>query len=231
MPFVEDLGSGAVIHTERIAGVDHEPTPAETLRRGVSLVCFSGDKLLGGPQAGIIAGKAKLIAALKREPFFRALRCDKLILAALEATVDLYLQRRGTDIARKHNAPDSSSSHNSTVNTTGIPVLDMLHVSNEDLRSRAKKIVSSLTSVRVTAAIGTGQAQLGGGALPRSAIASVTLDLAHSGLKPQELANRLRAHSVPVIGYIDRDKVRLDLRTIFPHQDAEVINAIRGLPA
>ncbi len=91
IPFVEDLGSGAMIDTAHIAGLEHEPTPTEVLGRGVDLVCFSGDKLLGGPQAGVIAGKAKLIAALKREPFFRALRCDKLILSALQATVDIYL--------------------------------------------------------------------------------------------------------------------------------------------
>ncbi len=96
VPFVEDLGSGAMIQTETVSGLEHEPTPAEVLRNGVDLVCFSGDKLFGGPQAGIIAGKAKLIAALKREPLFRALRCDKLILAALEATVDIYL-RNSTD--------------------------------------------------------------------------------------------------------------------------------------
>ena len=92
MPFVEDLGSGAIIETESIPGLEHETTPAEVIRCGVDLVCFSGDKLLGGPQAGIIAGKAERIAALKREPLFRALRCDKLILSALETTVDIYLR-------------------------------------------------------------------------------------------------------------------------------------------
>ncbi len=94
VPFVEDLGSGAMIETQTVAGLEHEPTPAEVIGRGVDLVCFSGDKLLGGPQAGIIAGKAKLIAALKRDPFFRALRCDKLILSALEATADIYMRDR-----------------------------------------------------------------------------------------------------------------------------------------
>ena len=94
VPFVEDLGSGAMVDTGTVEGIEHEPTPAEVLRRGVDLVCFSGDKILGGPQAGIIAGSRKLVAGLKREPLFRALRCDKLILAALEATVDVYL--RGT---------------------------------------------------------------------------------------------------------------------------------------
>src|SRR5207253_2960740 len=91
IPVVEDLGSGAMIATEEIAAVEHEPTPAEVLKHGVDLVCCSGDKLFGGPQAGIIAGRAKFVAAIKREPFFRALRCDKLILCALQTTVDQYL--------------------------------------------------------------------------------------------------------------------------------------------
>src|SRR3954447_24512946 len=97
VPFVEDLGSGATFPTESLAAdpatAEHEPTPAEVLRQGADLVCFSGDKLLGGPQAGIIAGKAAHVAALKKDPFFRALRCDKLVLAALQATVDLHLRR------------------------------------------------------------------------------------------------------------------------------------------
>src|SRR5205814_10564802 len=88
--FVEDLGSGAMVETETLATIEHEPTPGEVLKRGVDLVCFSGDKLLGGPQAGIIAGKAGQVAALKKEPFFRAVRCDKLILSALQTTVDCY---------------------------------------------------------------------------------------------------------------------------------------------
>src|SRR5213080_5480675 len=89
IPFVEDLGSGAIVATEKLGEIEHEPMPDETLKSGVDLVCFSGDKLLGGPQAGIIAGKRRHVTALKREPFFRALRCDKLILSALQATVDL----------------------------------------------------------------------------------------------------------------------------------------------
>src|SRR5207249_385181 len=117
--FVEDLGSGAIVETGTVAGLEHEPTPAEALGHGVDLVCFSGDKLLGGPQAGIIAGRKKLVAALKNEPLFRALRCDKLILSALEATVDNHL--RGAD---------------------GVPVLEMLRVSNEDLRARAGQIIA-----------------------------------------------------------------------------------------
>jgi L-seryl-tRNA(Ser) seleniumtransferase len=206
VPFVEDLGSGAMIETQTVAGLEHEPTPAEVIGRGVDLVCFSGDKLLGGPQAGVIAGKAKLIAALKRDPFFRALRCDKLILSALEATVDIYM--RGEQ---------------------RIPVLEMLHASHDELRLRAERIKSALDGLPIKASVGEGQAQIGGGTLPRSAIASVTLELVHSTMKPQEFAARLRDYTIPVIGYVARGNLKLDLRTIFPRQDAELIAAIRAV--
>src|SRR6185312_14260330 len=78
VPFVEDLGSGAIVETQTADGLEHEPTPSEVIRRGVDLVCFSGDKLFGGPQAGLIAGRRRLVAGLKREPLYRAMRCDKL---------------------------------------------------------------------------------------------------------------------------------------------------------
>lgn len=205
VPFVEDLGSGAMIETEKMAGLEHEPTPAEVIRRGVDLVCFSGDKLLGGPQAGIIAGKAKLIEALKRDPFFRALRCDKLILAALEATAEAYL-----------------------CGEPNLPVLRMLRMTDLELRARAQTLCDSLAGLPLRATIGAGQAQIGGGTLPRSVIESVTLDLAHNSLPPQELAARLRDQPLPVIGYVAHGAVKLDLRTIFRDQDAALLAAIRA---
>jgi L-seryl-tRNA(Ser) seleniumtransferase len=203
--FVEDLGSGAIFGTETVAGLEHEPTPAEALGRGVDLVCFSGDKLLGGPQAGIIAGSGKLVAALKEEPLFRALRCDKLILSALEATVDAHLG-----------------------GGSGVPLVEMLTVANEDLRARAERIVEALDGLPLVTRVGEGRARVGGGTLPRSAMPSVTIDLVHGTLKPQEMATRLREQTVPVIGYIARGMVKLDLRTIFPRQDADVARAIRA---
>ena len=206
VPFVEDLGSGAMIETATTAGLEHEPTPAEVIRRGVDLVCFSGDKLLGGPQAGIIAGKAKVVDALKRDPFFRALRCDKLILAGLEATADIYM--RGE---------------------TRIPVIEMLRATTVELKERAENILDGIEGLPVRATISTAQAQVGGGTLPRSAIESVTLDLIHRALPPQELAARLRDLPIPVIGYVARGAVRLDLRTIFRQQDHELIAAIRAV--
>ena len=216
VPFVEDLGSGAMIHTESVAGLEHEPTPAEVLRNGVNLVCFSGDKLFGGPQAGIIAGKAKLIAALKREPLFRALRCDKLILAALEATADIYLRHSTGD-------PNANDSMN-----RGIPLLAMLHTSNGDLQLRAGKIIAALDGLPLNAEIGKGRSQIGGGALPRSIVQSTTLVISHNTLRAQELAARLRSHVPPIVGFIERGKLKLDLRTVFPDQDPEIVTALRA---
>ena len=203
VPFVEDLGSGAIIQTQSVEGMEHEPTPAEVIRRGVDLACFSGDKLFGGPQAGIIVGRKRMVDALKREPLFRALRCDKLILSALEATVDTYL--RGD---------------------TGIPVLEMMQVTNEELRGRAARIVTALDGLPLAVRIGVGRAQIGGGTLPRSALASVTIDVKHPTLGAQDLAARLREQAVPVIGYVSRGSVKLDLRTVFPRQDGDVISAL-----
>jgi L-seryl-tRNA(Ser) seleniumtransferase len=105
----------------------------------------------------------------------------------------------------------------------------MLHASSDELRSRAEKIESALDVLPVKASVGKGLAQIGGGTLPRSAVASVTLDLAHNTIKPQEIAARLRDHAVPVIGYVGRGVLKLDLRTIFPRQDAELIAAIRAV--
>ena len=205
LPLVEDLGSGALVETEKLTDLEHEPTPEEALKRGVDLVCFSGDKLLGGPQAGIIAGKARRVAALKNEPFYRALRCDKLILAALQTTVDLYLSNR---------APDA------------IPALAMLRVSNDKLRARASKLKLALEALPMKTTIGEGQAQVGGGTLPRSVIPSVTLDLRPLNLSLSELAARLRTGVPPIVGYIANDSFKLDLRTVFPRQDEELFRAV-----
>ncbi len=219
LPLVEDLGSGAMVSTEKLAGIDHEPTPAEVLKRGVDLVTFSGDKLLGGPQAGLIAGKARLVAALKREPFFRALRCDKLILAALQTTVDAYL-KFGVQASA---CPDTLKRELPT------PVLEMLRVSNDDLRARAGKIIAALAGLPVLATLGNGKAQIGGGTLPRSVIPSVTVDLLPHDIALPEFAARLRGGTPPVIGYVSAGRFKLDLRTIFPRQDEELVRALRAV--
>ncbi len=206
LPFVEDLGSGAVVAIEELGIAGHEPTPAEALKSGVDLVCFSGDKLFGGPQAGIIAGKKRLIAALKREPLFRALRCDKLSLAALQATVDLHLNQR----------------------TGEIPTLGLLQISEDELHARAAAICDQLSRrcSGLQIASGRSTAKTGGGTLPKSNLSSVTIDIVPKNSSLADFAATLRAWNPPVIGYIAGDRFKLDLRTIFPHQDSLVIQAI-----
>ncbi len=230
IPFIEDLGSGATFETETISDLEHETTPAELLRAGVDLVCFSGDKLFGGPQAGIIAGKAERVAALKREPLFRALRCDKLILAAMETTTEIHLRAVQNESSRAMPGMRKSLTTSSASAFASVPLVEMLRVSIDELQSRAIRMASALQGLPLTAAVGRGDAQVGGGTLPRSVIPSVTLELSHPMLKPQEMATRLREHSTPIIGYVARGKLKLDLRTIFPSQDTEVIQAIRTLP-
>jgi L-seryl-tRNA(Ser) seleniumtransferase len=205
IPLVEDLGSGAIFPTERLGLAEHEPTPAEALKDGASLVCFSGDKLFGGPQAGIIAGKKRFVAALKREPLSRALRCDKLVFAALQATVDLHLDQSG-----------------------GIPAIALLQVSEDELRARAVAIVDRLERVPVRIAIGCGAVKVGGGTLPKSTMSSVTIDIVPQNCSLADFAARLRASNPPVIGYIANARFKLDLRTIFPHQDELVVAALRA---
>ncbi|HEY2801890.1 MAG TPA: L-seryl-tRNA(Sec) selenium transferase, partial [Chthoniobacterales bacterium] len=202
VPFVADLGSGALVATEKFGLTEHEPTPSEILRHGADLVCFSGDKLLGGPQAGIIAGKARHIAALKREPLFRALRCDKLIFAALEATVDAHLRKDWAEI----------------------PVLALLETSLDDLRARANAFVRQLAPLKLR--IVETKGEIGGGTLPRSVLRSIALEITSPSFSPDELAERLRLRSPAVVGYIVRGNFRIDLRTVFPTQDEALLRAL-----
>ncbi len=204
IPFVEDLGSGAVVATETLGIVEHERTPVEVLKDGADLVCFSGDKLFGGPQAGVIAGKKRFVAALKREPLFRALRCDKLVFAALQATVDLHLNQ----------------------STPGVSAIALLQVSEDELRGRATAIAGRLEGLPGRIAIGRGRAKVGGGTLPRSTMSSFTIDIIPENCSLADFATRLRASNPPVIGYIADDQFKLDLRTIFPQQDDLVVDAI-----
>lgn len=210
--FVEDLGSGAVSPTELASGVEHEPTPAEVLAKGVGVVCFSGDKLFGGPQAGIIAGTSRQVAALKRDPFFRALRCDKLILAALQATVDLHLR----------SAQGGASAPGE------LPVIDMLREPKDALLRRAEAIAAALRDVPASVEAGTGKSQVGGGTLPRASIDSVTVDVRPAKFGVSEVAARLRAGSPPVIGFVSGGRLKFDLRTVFPRQDADLVAALRS---
>jgi L-seryl-tRNA(Ser) seleniumtransferase len=206
IPFVEDLGSGAMIATESLGITEHEPTAGDVLKAGADLVCFSGDKLFGGPQAGIIAGRKRFVTALKREPLFRALRCDKLCLVALQTTVDLHLDQKVGEI----------------------PALALLQTPEDALRARAGAIASNLADLPLKIAIGRGKAKTGGGTLPKSNLSSVTIDFIPRDRSLAEFAATLCASNPPVIGYIADNRFKLDLRTIFPQQDESVINAARA---
>jgi L-seryl-tRNA(Ser) seleniumtransferase len=205
IPFVEDLGSGAMFDTKQEGLEGHEPTVSEAIGNGADLVCFSGDKLFGGPQAGIIAGKRRLIEALKGEPLFRALRCDKLVLAALQVIVDLYLGETDPKIS----------------------TLSLLRIPKDELRARAAAMLVRLRGLPLQITIGRGSGTLGGGSLAESVIPSVTLDVVPEHGSVKEFAASLRMFSPPIIGYIANGSFKLDLRTIFPSQDDVVIDAIR----
>ena len=205
VPFVEDLGSGVLTDTENWAAGHHETTPREVLKSGAALVCFSGDKLLGGPQSGIIAGKAKHIAALKKHPFFRALRCDKLILTALQNAAETYLRGEGETL----------------------PLNQSLRAKPAQLKRRATKLAKALANFPVTITVAEGESQVGGGALPQANLPSITLDLVPDNLSLKDFATRLRRACTPVIGVISNQRFRLDLRTIFPGQEKQLLQSIK----
>ena len=207
IPLIEDLGSGALHPIEELGPEDRVTTPLEALQSGADLVCFSGDKLLGGPQAGIIAGSASLISRLKEEPLFRALRCDKMILTALQGTIDAYLD-------------DSAEER--------IPLLAVLQISIADLEKRAREIVDQLSDLPVGMEIVDGQARIGGGALPRAAIPSIAIELRPHTMPPQALAESLRTGRPPVVGRVVKNSYRIDMRTVFAHQDDDLTGAVRA---
>ena len=207
VPFVEDLGSGVLLPTEDWAEGHHETTPREVLKAGTDLVCFSGDKMLGGPQAGIIAGKTKHIAALKKHPFFRALRCDKLILTALQDAAETYLRAEGESL----------------------PLNQTLQADPTTLKRRANKLAKALADLPLQVTVREGASQVGGGALPQATLPSITLDLVPDDMALKEFATRLRRAALPVIGVIQGQRFRLDLRTVFPEQDKALTQSIQTI--
>ena len=210
IPLVEDLGSGAMMNTDELAPIEHEPTPQECLRRGIDLVIFSGDKLLGGPQSGIIGGDAGLIARIKKEPFFRAVRCDKLILTTLQESIDQYLETKAD--------PTQSD----------VPVLTFLRTDTEALKERARAIIAALPGLEPQIEIADTLARPGGGTMPRSEFPSVALKITPGGQSIPKLAKKLRLGSPAIVGYTTDDALFLDLRTVFPDTDQAVAGAIKA---
>ena len=210
IPLVEDLGSGAMMNTDELAPIEHEPTPQECLRRGIDLVIFSGDKLLGGPQSGIIGGRADLVAQIKKEPFFRAVRCDKLILTTLQESIDQYLETKA----------DPAQSD--------VPVLTFLRTETDQLKERAEAIIAKLPEFAAQITIAETLARPGGGTMPRSAFPSIALRISPSGPSIPKLARKLRLGTPAIVGYTTDDALFLDLRTVFPESDDQIAQAIRS---
>ncbi|MCI0582536.1 MAG: L-seryl-tRNA(Sec) selenium transferase [Chloroflexi bacterium] len=206
---VDDLGSGALLPTERV-GLPHEPMPRERLAAGADVVTFSGDKLVGGPQAGLIVGRRDLIAKLRRDPLARAMRPDKTIVAAVAATLALYRAGRAT---------------------TAIPVWRMLATPLETLRARADALVATLPDG--SAEVVELESTVGGGSLPGQVLPSIGVALAAaSGRDAADLATELRTAQPCVIPRIERDLVVLDLRTVAAQNDEALAGAIgRALDA
>jgi L-seryl-tRNA(Ser) seleniumtransferase len=199
---IEDLGSGTIIDTARF-GIDHEPTIAESIAAGVDVATFSGDKLLGGPQAGIVAGKRDLVARIGRHPLARAVRADKTALAGIAATLRHYV--RGDAVDR-------------------IPVLRMMATDAADLRTRANRFVERLAASSVVVEPVETRNYIGGGSLPGQSLPGVALVIPGGG-EIDTLARRLRTEpEMPVYGRIEDGRLLLELRTIAPEDD-EVLAA------
>jgi len=206
IPLMEDLGSGALLDL-RSVGIGGEPGVLDSLRSGVDVVTYSGDKLLGGPQAGLISGGSELIARMRSNSLFRALRVDKLTYAALEATLLAYVRR-------DHDA---------------IPTLRMMRLSKDEIGVRAKALAARIAAPRLKVEIVDGESLLGGGAAPSSVLPTRALALTCEGFSADELAARLRASEPPIIARVDDGRVLLDLRTVFPEQDAAVAAALNQI--
>jgi L-seryl-tRNA(Ser) seleniumtransferase len=206
IPLLEDLGSGALFDL-RSVGVSDEPGVLESLRSGVDVVTYSGDKLLGGPQAGILSGRRDLIARMRANSLFRALRVDKLTYAALEATLLAYVKH-------DHDA---------------IPVLRMMRLSKDEIGKRAKFIAEKIRRTELSVSVTDGESVIGGGAAPSAALPTTLLAVTSKTVSADELAARLRASSPPIIGRVEDAHVLLDLRTVFPEQDVMVTMALQQI--
>jgi L-seryl-tRNA(Ser) seleniumtransferase len=211
LPLMEDLGSGALIDL-RSVGITGEPGVLDSLRAGVDIVTYSGDKLLGGPQAGLISGRADLVARMRSNSLFRALRVDKLTYAALEATLLAYVKR-------DHDA---------------VPVLRMMRLSKDEIARRAEEIVSQVQSAQgqsthLKLELVDGESVIGGGAAPSAVLPTRLIALIHADLNADELSARLRGSDPPVIARVEEGRVLLDLRTVFPEQDANLTTGLASL--
>ena len=202
IPLIEDLGSGCLYELTQ-HGLEEEPPVAQALAEGVDLVTFSGDKLLGGPQSGVIAGKPALVARIRRHPLFRALRADKMVYAALEATLRDYVFERWESI----------------------PTLRMVRLSRDELHARSEAFLDELRS---EGEVVEGESLLGGGSTPEQSLPTALIRIQPpAGVSASRLDRRLRQSDPPVVARIDDEALIVDLRTIDPADEAALAAALR----
>ena len=206
VPLMEDLGSGALLDLNSL-GIRGEDSVFDSLQSSVDVVTYSGDKLLGGPQAGLISGNPKLIARMRSNSLFRALRADKLTYAALEATLLAYIKR-------DHDA---------------IPVLRMMRLTKEEIAKRAEALATALGNSKLQIELLDGDSVIGGGAAPSSVLPTRLLALSCDRLGADELAGRLRRSDPPVIARIEEGRLLLDMRTVSPEQDRLIARALQQI--
>ncbi len=203
----EDAGSGQLSDLQKYGVID-EPVVREIIETGVDVTSFSGDKLLGSAQAGLIVGKHAIVAQLRKHPLYRALRSDKLRLAALEATL---------------------ASHQKEISETEVPVIQMLSLTNDELRKRAEDIVESLNTGEHKFELLEGESALGGGAGPTSTFPTTLIAITHPEKSAQDIEHQLRTSTPPIISRISEGKVLLDLRTVFDDQIPQILTALKNL--
>jgi L-seryl-tRNA(Ser) seleniumtransferase len=206
IPLLEDLGSGALFDL-RSVGVNGEPSVLDSLRQGVDVVTYSGDKLLGGPQAGILSGRSDLIARMRSNSLFRALRVDKLTYAALEATLLAYVKG-------DHDA---------------IPALRMMRLLKGEIGTRAQAVAEKIKTSKVSVEVLGGESVIGGGAAPSALLPTRLVAMTCEGMSADQLSARLRASDPPVIARVEEGRVLLDLRTVFAAQDEALVQVIRKI--
>ena len=208
LPVIDDIGSGALLDFARF-GFQGEPVARASIAAGADLVLFSGDKLLGGPQAGIIAGRKEWIQKIEKDPLMRAFRLDKMTLAALEATLRLYLNEERA--------------------LREVPVLRMLGTSLIELCQRAEKLATELRGIEGLASVRTAEdvAYVGGGSLPDQSMKSWVVEIEAKSVSDEKLAHRLRLGTPAVMARLRDGKLVLDVRTIFEHQERSLIEAVR----
>jgi L-seryl-tRNA(Ser) seleniumtransferase len=212
LPVLQDLGGGILFDLQQ-HGLPYEPVVRDSIADGIDVVTFSGDKVLGGPQCGILAGKHRYISALKHNPLMRVLRCDKLTYAALETTLKQYV-------------------HGSEIAATNMVFQLMLH-SVAELRTRAEAIIARIsteTRQKYDIQIKDTGVQVGSGAMPLEKIDSVAITIYSRKLNTERLARQLRAHRPPLIGYIRDNRLFFDVRTIFPEEDVLVMQTLQDMP-